>query len=227
MSVFGNWTAGMRPLLAIAGLFLAAFGAAPSDAGEADGCGLIEEETGRPARIEELPDGVFLGGLKCRHGIRAVSVWTMTVDGGAARLGIRDDPLFDGVGANPLVAVASIGYDDSARFTVFRRNQSVTGGLRAGAPDRIFGTLCTEIGAGAEVPLDCSFGEHRVKMRVDIRDNDVDGVHDRAYHEISIYDGDSRLQVIYMETTYDRRPQSLVRHWLTLLGEIGIIALPG
>lgn len=212
----------------IAGLMLAtgfATGPGGSEAIAAGGCALVPENGGGETHIRQLQDGIFLGSVVCQHGSRPISVWTMTVDATASELGVRDNPLFAGMSGNPIIAVASIGYGQDSRFTVFRRRQSLEGGLQPGAPDRVFGTLCAT--PEAAEPLDCSIGPSRVKMRVDIRDVDADGAHDRAFHEISIYDGTNRLQVVYMETDYDARPHAMVRQWLGLLNEIEAIDLPG
>lgn len=188
--------------------------------GAAPACALYADR-GDPGvtGLDALPPGTFQGQFRCGALRMPVSVWTLEVDGTAERLGVRDDPLFRMPDANPLTQIARIGYDRTAHFTMFRRRLSAEPG--AERAHRLFVTLCTDHAQ----PLDCSFGRHRVKMRVDLRDGNKDGRLDRAYHQISVYDGGDRLQVVYVDLPHDPRPHVMVGQLIRFLGETGMVDL--
>lgn len=206
----------MRGLLA--GLLLAALaGPAAAD------CGFRPKsapETLGP--IAALPEGVISGEAVCDGLTWPMAVWTMAVDGTSADLGIRDRPLFRGTPANPLVEVgrATVG---GARMTIFQR-QTTTPADQDGAdrrpPFRLFGTICDE---GAAEPLDCSSGSARIRMRANVIDTDGDGTLDRVRHQVSIYDGADRLQVLMFETPHAGRPLANAVPWIEALRLAGML----
>lgn len=182
------------------------------------GCGLrVGDGAIRP--LADLPEGTIRGQGVCDGVETPMAVWTMAVDGGSEDLGIRDRPLLQSAPANPLIAVeaAAVG---TARITVFRRRATPDPGRGPDdrRPFRFFGTLCD---AGAAEPLDCSAGSSRVRMRANVMDTDQDGVLDRVRHEVSIWDGADRLQVMMFETRHAGRPLSNAAAWIDALRVAG------
>ncbi|MEO1457083.1 MAG: hypothetical protein AAFV49_05870 [Pseudomonadota bacterium] len=170
--------------------------------------------------LARLPGGITKGWVRC-PGERAspLVVWTLRVGEEDGFIGVRDGPLFSSLPQNPLVAVAAVGIGTEGRFHTFLRSETVAAGLPQSAPEdrrpahRLFGTLCD---SDAADPLDCSFAGRRVKMRVDVVDNDFDGALDLARHELSILH-DGRLQVLRFARPHEPDPLRVMSHWIAAL----------
>ena len=198
-------------------------------AAEAEPCGLrpADAAAGAPVPLAELPEGIVRGLGVCDGLERPMAVWTLAVDAASQDLGIRDRPLLHSVPANPLVPVTEAEVAPAGRLSIFRRDRSPLrpAGEPADAPDRrapyrLFGTFCDP---PAAEPLDCSAGAARIKMRADVVDADLDGALDRVRHEVSIWDGADRLQVLMFETDHAGRPLGNAVPWieaLTLAGQL-------
>lgn len=198
----------------------------PAQPAAAEECGVVSRNgpaTGT-LTLAELPAGIVRGEMRCGGRARPMAVWTLDVDPTARRLGIRDGPLFRSRPANPLVAVAVAGIGSHARLTLFKRREDERlGRATPGAPDRrppfrLFGTLCD---TGAAEPLDCGTGPRRIKMRADIYDSDGDGALDRVRHEISIWDGGARLQVLMFASEHAGQPLRNAVPWIEVLALTG------
>lgn len=205
---------------AIAATVLAIFGGPAT----AEPCGIAMTPGAGPVPLADLPAGIVTGMAECDGVTRPAGVWTLPVDPELPDLGIRDRPLFRSRPANPLVPVASAEVGAVGRITLFKRREAeARGEATAGEPDRrrpyrLFGTFC-DLAAGD--PLDCSAGAARVKMRADIVDADRDGVLDRARHQVSIWDGGHRLQVLMFETEHAGRPLGNAVPWIEALALAG------
>lgn len=178
----------------------------------------LEPTDGGPtaSAIGTLAPGTFAGHIDCDGVRHQVGVWTLLVDGKSETVGIRDEPLFQIEQANPLQAVARISYDRDVQFTLFRRARDPVE-----RPHRLFATVCA-IGSD---PLDCSLGDRRIKIRIDLRDSNLDGILNRAYHQISIYDGADRLQVIFIDLPTGKHPHDLVGAWIRFFRQTGAVNL--
>lgn len=216
----GGSAAGRAGLLLIAAF---AFGAsAPPSLAEP--CGVVAATGAEATPLEALPEGIVRGRAECEGLSRPVAVWTLPVDGGAADLGIRDRPLFRSRAANPLVRVARAAVGEAGRLTLFKRREAHT--RTEGAADlpdrrppfRLFGTFCD---LAATEPLDCRAGAARIKMRADVVDTDRDGALDRVRHEVSIWDGADRLQVLMFETEHAGPPLRNAVPWVEVLALAG------
>lgn len=180
------------------------------------------EDTWRP--LAELPEGLLTGEARCDGLARRMAVWTLGVDPEAEDLGLRDRPLFRSRDANPLVRVTGAEVAGAGRITLFKRREDHDrGDARPGQPDRrppyrLFGTFCD---LGAPEPLDCAAGAARIKMRADVVDSDGDGALDRVRHQVSIWDGSARLQVLMFETAHAGRPLGNAVPWLEALALAG------
>ncbi|MEM6621073.1 MAG: hypothetical protein AAF674_02510 [Pseudomonadota bacterium] len=184
---------------------------------QAQSCTLVPEHGGGiGGSIESLQPGTFTGRVECEATSHALAIWTISVDGSAEALGVRDDPLFRVRTANPLTQVAAIGYDQNIQFSLFRRAME-----QPENATRLFATVCDT----GDDPLNCSLGQQRVKLRIDLRDTDDDGVVDHAYNQISVYDGASKLQVVYVDLPTDAQPHRLVGAWLRFFSETGVLKL--
>lgn len=203
-------------LLAVAAL--SASGALSSSGG----CGIVPAEGGPATALEALPEGIVRGRAECDGVERPIAVWTLGVDATAPDLGIRDRPLFRSRAANPLVPVADAAVGEAGRLWLFKRREDHAQG-EASEPDRrppfrLFGTFCE---ATAVEPLDCSAGAARIRMRADVVDSDLDGALDRVRHQVSIWDGGERLQVLMFETPHAGRPLGNAVPWLEALALAG------
>ena len=190
----------------------------PLTAGAAE-CGLAPHSV-EPAEItplESLPEGIVRGRGICDGFDRPMAVWTLPVDPEQEDLGIRDRPLFRSVPANPLVAVTEAAVGADARIAIFRRQRSPAASAEAPdrrPPHRLFGTYCD---AGSAEPLDCGANGARIKMRADVVDSDGDGALDQVRHQISIWDGAERLQVLMFDTRHAGRPLGNAVPWIEAL----------
>lgn len=185
-----------------------------------------------PSLLNAAPEGVSRIALDCGGRIETFQIWTLAVDSTAATLGVRDDPLFAPRHTGPLVAIADAEIGDFARVTVMTRAEALAAPTLRGTPialgpqdasQRVFGTICDLDAAGA--PLDCAVGGRRIKMRADPIDADRDGFVDARAHEISIYDGANRLQVVSFLSTFEDAPLSAAATWLEVLAAVGAIDL--
>lgn len=176
----------------------------------------------RAETFDTVPDGVVAGKLHCGSEAYSAFVWTLAVDGDQPSLGIRDDKLHDTTMTGPLSRrlVARVG--DHARLTVLERTETV-GMARAPAPSgwfsfQSFFTFCE---AGADVdPLDCSLGHARVKGWRKDEDLDRDGFLDVTKHEISYYDGASRLHFMNIVTPWKESVTAGAVIWIEALDAV-------
>ncbi len=203
-------------VLLLAAALLAAGSAAAAD------CGVVRQDGAAATALAALPEGIVRGRAECDGVARPIAVWTLIVDADAPDLGVRDRPLFRSREANPLVPVADAAVGEAGRLWLFKRREDhALGG--ASDPDRrppfrLFGTFCE---AAAAEPLDCSAGAARIKMRADIVDADLDGALDRVRHQVSIWDGAERLQVLMFDTPHAGRPLGNAVPWIEALALAG------
>lgn len=202
-------------------LLVGAAAGAPGD----EGCGFRSGGASGPLYpLAALPDGISRGQASCDGVVRPMAVWTLGVDRRAPDLGVRDRPLFRSRAANPLVPVAAAEVAGAGRLTLFKRREDhARGAAPEGAPDRrppfrLFGTFCD---LAAADPLDCAAGSARIKMRGDVIDSDGDGTLDRVRHQVSIWDGADRLQVLMFDAAHAGRPLGNAVPWLEALALAG------
>ncbi|QKV19939.1 hypothetical protein [Oricola thermophila] len=160
---------------------------------------LLEDDSGpRIARLGDIRPGTTRGVLSCGARRHAVLFWTLAVDADKAEIGVRDGKLFDTRFTGPLTELMSARIENHVRVSVHERTET-TGMPRSPMPAgrhsfRRFVTFC-DLGNDAD-PLDCSVGSARIKARATATDSDRDGHPDFSLHEISLYDGTSRLHVM-------------------------------
>lgn len=185
------------------------------------------DESMRPLRLADMPDGLSGAVMRCGAREMKLQVWTLAVDGAAASLGIRDEPLFSADRTGPLTRLISAKVEAAGQVAVFERRE--TAALSQGGDQvrrqafRRFATFC-DGRAGAD-PLDCSLGAARVKARVSVRHADEDGIPDVGVHEISVYDGADRLQVISFIAPYAASPVRDVALWIEVLNAASDVLL--
>lgn len=203
-------------------LVLAAFFAFPP--ASSDACEfLLDGDSGpQPARLEDLPPGIFFGALSCGAKRRVTQVWTLDVDPGKAELGVRDGKLFDTKYTGPLTQLASVQIEDHVRVSVHERTETVSMPRSPIPADRHsfrrFVTFCAI--SGSADSLDCSLGAMRVKARATARDTDRDGYLDISLYEISVYDGDSKLHVMSFVTPYAASLTADMGTWIEAINAV-------
>lgn len=180
------------------------------------------------ARLETIAEGIVTGTLRCGRDSHAAYVWTLGVDGKRENLGIRDDALFSERHTGPLDRLMAAYVEDHVRITVFERNETVKIS-RTPMPDdrfsmRRFFTFCDV--AGTADPLDCSVGKARIKGRRTAEDTNRDGYLDASMHEISYYDGDSKLHVLGFSTPYGDSLTADVGLWIEALNAVSDVLQP-
>lgn len=188
-----------------------------------------DQDTAAPhagARLSALPDGLYAATLDCGGEMTPLEIWTLTVDADEPHLGVRDDALFSEEHTGPLVRVGDAVIGKAARVTVLLREQTARRTDAASdfqqAPYRTFGTVCDVHHFGT--PLHCGVGARRIKIRSDARDSDLDGALDLSFHQVSVYDGADRLQVISFPAAYDPSPMAAAADWVALLDKLALLA---
>ncbi|MCI5074967.1 hypothetical protein [Oricola sp.] len=178
-----------------------------SAAAPALACEFVSDEIEGRAITETLAsvkDGLVPGALRCGTEEHPAYVWTLGVDGDQPSLGIRDDKLFETRHTGPLSPLLAAKVEDHVRMTVFERSETVKIARAPLTDDRFsfrrFFTFCDADGSAD--PLDCSVGSVRIKGRRTALDTNRDGFLDMSDHEISYYDGASKLHVIGFSTPY-------------------------
>ena len=180
-------------------------------------------EAGTPP-LAGLKEGTERGFIKCAAGHRQAHIWTLDI-GSSPRAGVRVDPLFRTSIVGPLQLMAQLTLAGAARLSIFER-ETTASQTRAGAVSRRhryqrFMTLCDA--ATAADPLNCSYGAARVKGRVTMADADRDGELDTALHEISVFDGGTRLHVIAFSTGLAAQPEDHAGVWVEALQATAIL----
>ncbi|WP_425416698.1 hypothetical protein [Oricola indica] len=180
------------------------------------------------ATLDMLPEGIVSGTLRCGARAHAALVWTLGVDGGQENLGVRDDKLFEIRHTGPLNRLMAAHVEDHAHITVFERSETVkisSGPLPEGRFSiRRFFTFC-DIDHAAD-PLDCSIGKARIKGRRTAQDTNKDGYLDISEHEISYYDGDSKLHVLSFATPYGDSLTADAGLWIEAVNAVSDVLKP-
>lgn len=190
---------------------------------------LLDTDSGpERAQLSDIGPGIATGTLQCGPRHVPVQLWTLGVDSGKAELGVRDDKLFDTRHTGPLTELVSAKIENHVRVSVHERSETVAM-ARAPLPSdyfsiRRFVTFC-DIGTGAD-PLDCSLGKARVKARATAEDANRDGYLDLSTHEISVYDGGSRLQVLSFVTPWQDSVTTDMAWWIEALNAVSDVLKP-
>ena len=87
-----------------------------------------------------------------------------------------------------------------------------------------FFTFC-ENTAGAD-PLDCSVGKTRIKGRRTAEDTDRDGYLDASMHEISYYDGASKLHFMQFVTPWSQSMTADAGLWIEAVNAMSDVLKP-
>ena len=74
--------------------------------------------------------------------------------------------------------------------------------------------------------LDCSVGEARVKARATAIDSDRDGHLDYSKHEISVFDGVSKLQVLSFMTPWRESVTADMGYWIEAINAVSDVLQP-
>lgn len=169
-------------------------------------------------RLHTLREGTSRGLIKCMTRHQRADVWTLDI-GNSPTVGVRVGPLFRTSIVGKLGTLARLTIKGAARLTIFEPVSTIET-TRAGNISRryryqVFMTLCDA--STAADPLNCWFGTARVKGRVTMVDGDRDGELDTAQHEISVFDGGSRLHVIAFNTTLAAEPEDHAGRWVEAL----------
>lgn len=203
-----------RDLGSIAVLVFALLASAPANA-----CDLRLRDGTVAADLSALPEGIVEATVDCGARRLTAQFWTLAVDPAQTELGVRDGKLFDTTRTGPLTELVSARIEDHLRVTVQERSDTAALSLRPEPQPRAryrrFGTFCDDI-ADSD-PLDCSVGEARIKARVTAEHVDDDGWLDISMHEISVYDGDSRLHVMSFTTPYSPETTDDIAQWIEAL----------
>lgn len=203
-------------------LILAAFFAAA--ALPAHGCELLlEREDGpKPARLDDIGPGIVSGILSCGQTRRLMQFWSLAVDPDQPGLGVRDGKLFDTRYTGPLTELFSAKVEDHVHLSVHERTETVPLSRSPLPGDRHsirrFVTFCDV--DGSPDPLDCSLGATRLKARATARDSDRDGYLDMSLHEISFYDGGSKLHVMSFVTPYSASLTADIGTWIEAINAV-------
>lgn len=180
------------------------------------------------AKLETIPEGIISGALRCGRNSHAAFVWTLGVDGEQEKLGIRDDALFEERHTGPLEKLMAAYVEDHARITVFERSETAKISRTPMPDDRIsmrrFFTFCDV--AASDDPLDCSVGKTRIKGRRTAEDTNRDGYLDASMHEISYYDGNSKLHVLSFATSYGDSLTADVGLWIEAVNAVSDVLMP-
>lgn len=218
----------LTAVLMLTALVLSAAGTAPAMAQPAITCvfAVPDATTGKVEthELSTLREGTSKGLIKCTASHRRADVWTLDI-GASPTAGVRVGPLFRTSIIGPLEAMVRLSLAGKARLTIFETS-STAPATRSGAVSRRhryqrFMTLCDA--ATAADPLNCSFGAARVKGRVTMLDADRDGELETAQHELSVFDGGTRLHVIAFDTGLARHPEDHAAAWLEALRATAVL----
>lgn len=184
--------------------------------------------SGIPATFDTVADGVVSGFLRCGREAYPAYVWTLAVDADQPSLGIRDDKLLDTDSTGPLGELLAADIEDHVRMTVLERTDTI-GLPRSPVPEgwfkltRFF-TFC-ESAEGAD-PLDCSVGAARIKGWRKAEDTDRDGYLDMSTHEISYYDGASKLHFMSFVTPWSESLTADAGVWIEAVNAVSDVLQP-
>ncbi|MDX1717621.1 MAG: hypothetical protein R3287_11990 [Anderseniella sp.] len=172
----------------------------------------------RIERLNTLAEGTSRGVIKCSASDRRADIWTLDI-GNSPTAGVRTAPLFRAAIVGKLERLAQLTVTGKARLTIFER-ASTAAQTRAGTVSRRhrfqrFMTLCDA--SPAPDPLNCWYGTARIKGRITMADLDRNGELDTALHEISVFDGGSKLHVIAFNTELAKDPADHAGAWLEAL----------
>lgn len=190
---------------------------------------LLRGETGMTkATLDDAPEGIAAGMFWCGGDNYGVQLWTLVVDPQQADLGIRDGKLFDTTTIGPLTELLSAQIENHARVSVHERTETVSM-QRSPIPRgwhsfRRFVSFCDLAGTGD--PLDCSLGAARIKAYSTAKDSDLDGYLDYSLHEISYYDGASKLHVLRFVTPYSKSVTADVGIWIEAINAVSDVLKP-
>ncbi|WP_193174450.1 hypothetical protein [Oricola nitratireducens] len=193
-------------------------------ASPAAACEFLTDAGNGPEAVQfaDIQPGIAPGALRCGSDLFPGYLWTLGVDGQQAELGIRDDKLFDAESTGPLVELLSAKVEGHARVTVHERRETAAM-PRSPLPQgwfqyRRFVTFCDA--TGYDDPLDCSLGRARVKARATAADSDRDGYLDMSTHEISFYDGASKLHVLNFVTPWTESLTADIATWIEAINAV-------
>jgi hypothetical protein len=172
----------------------------------------------RIERLSTLAEGTSRGVIKCSTSHRRADIWTLDI-GTSPTAGVRTAPLFRAAIVGKLERLAQLTVSGKARLTIFEP-VSTAATTRAGTVSRRhrfqrFMTLCDA--SPAPDPLNCWYGTARIKGRITMADLDRNGELDTALHEISVFDGGSKLHVIAFNTKLAKDPADHVGVWIEAL----------
>jgi len=190
---------------------------------------LLDGDSGpEPVRLTGIQPGIVFGTLSCGSTRRLAQFWTLGVDPEQAMLGVRDGKLFDTKYTGPLTELVSAQIENHVRVSVHERSETI-GMPRAPVPAgrhsfRRFVTFC-DLGGSADA-LDCSLGAVRVKARATAKDADRDGFLDISLHEISLYDGGSKLHVMSFVTPYAASVTTDIATWIEAINAVSDVLEP-
>ncbi|MFZ2101840.1 MAG: hypothetical protein WAU86_14875 [Oricola sp.] len=190
---------------------------------------LLDADDGpEPARLSDIGPGIAAGMLQCGRELFPAQVWTLEVDPAKPELGVRDGKLFDTRFTGPLTELVSAKIASHARVSVQERSETVAMS-RSPMPEgrnsfRRIVTFCDLSDSGD--PLDCSLGAARVKARSTAEDADRDGYLDLSTHEISFYDGASKLHVMSFVTPWEPKLTTDMAHWIDALNAVSDVLKP-
>lgn len=184
--------------------------------------------TAAPATFETVSEGIVSGALRCGREAYPASIWTLHVDGAQPSLGIRDDRLVNTDTTGPLGELLAANVEDHVRLTILERTETI-GMQRSPLPAQWyrltrFFTFC-ETAGGAD-PLDCSVGKARIKGRSVAEDTDRDGYLDTLAHEISFYDGASKLHFLSLVSPWSESPTADAGFLIEALNAVSDVLKP-
>ena len=185
-------------------------------------------DPGSPVTFDTVADGIVSGSLRCGHEAHPAYIWTLPVDGDQAELGIRDDRLHNTDHVGPLGRLLAADVEDHVRLTVLERRETIPLS-RSPVPQgwfrfQNFFTFCG-IAEGVD-PLDCSVGKARIKGTRTDDDTDRDGYLDTSTHEISFYDGASKLHFLSFVTPWTESLTADAGHWIEALNAVSDVLKP-
>jgi hypothetical protein len=189
---------------------------------------LVNTETGmQPVQLSDMNDGIVNGTLGCGSERLNTQFWTMSVDTGKSVLGVRDGKLFETRFTGPLSELLTAQIEDHVDVSVHERTETVE--LSRGplpVKRHRFRRYVTFCDAGAADPLNCSLGDVRVKARVTFEHADDDGYLDASMHEISFFDGVSKLHVMSFITPYSQNPTGDISRWIEAINAVSDVLQP-
>ena len=169
--------------------------------------------------FDKMANGYTTGLLDCGAETHRLMIITIDVDTSQEHIGVRDDPLFSPEVTGELKAFEDVAVSATSNVHVMSRvKQSPYIGVNRGYVH--FATLC-DIN-NETTPLNCSWGQSRIKFRSTILDTDLDQVVDRSYHELSVYSTAGRLYMISFWTPHRSEISNTTEDWIGALEAFGL-----